>query len=102
MRTRADPTSLIQMALNLSINARDALIHLPPHDARGLIRLQMTPISDADRAGKLDFCTLVKGPSMSGSRFQIKGQEQTPKHATGSSRRMSPPMATKAPDWVLL
>ncbi|MCC5955625.1 MAG: PAS domain S-box protein [Natronohydrobacter sp.] len=59
VRAQADSTALMQMALNLSINARDALMQSPPQDAPGVIRLEMTPISDADRARKLDFGTFV-------------------------------------------
>jgi PAS domain S-box-containing protein len=57
----ADSTALMQMALNLCINARDALQQSPPSDAPCRIRLAMEPMTDADRARRFDIGALVEG-----------------------------------------
>ncbi|MCC6000601.1 MAG: PAS domain S-box protein [Pararhodobacter sp.] len=57
----ADSTALMQMALNLCINARDALQQSPPADAPGRIRLVMEPMTESDRARRFDIGALVEG-----------------------------------------
>lgn len=57
----ADSTSLMQMALNLCINARDALQQSPLADVPGRIRLVMQPMVPADRSRRFDIGALVPG-----------------------------------------
>ncbi len=57
----ADSTALMQMALNLCVNARDALLQSPAADAPGRIRLAMAPMTDADRARRFELGTPVEG-----------------------------------------
>lgn len=54
----ADATALMQMALNLCINARDALQQSPPADAPGRIRLTIQPMEARDRSRRFDIGSL--------------------------------------------
>jgi PAS domain S-box-containing protein len=52
--TRGDSTGIMQMALNLCLNARDALHQSPPPNAPGRIRLTLAMAGDAERALPFD------------------------------------------------
>lgn len=58
IEAEADPTEVIQVLLNLGINARDAL---PPRD--GVIRMHLAPASESDRGTELVFGTMPQGPA---------------------------------------
>lgn len=50
MTARIDPTGIMQMALNLCLNARDALVQSPPAGGAGLIRLGLALDDPAEPA----------------------------------------------------
>lgn len=58
---RADATGIMQMALNLCVNARDALLDQPPQDGPGRIGLTLAPAEGDDHARRFDLGALDPG-----------------------------------------
>ena len=67
--TSADSTSILQMVLNLAINARDALVAHPPEHGASRITLSLVPAVPADLCGPFDVGTV--SPDLTYARISV-------------------------------